>query len=89
MKKAILIESLALFVILATYPTAVQSQPRGYYGYGTGRGYGRQSSSTARAMMQDYLKSSRNPDLKLGKIKIECIYFIDDCFLRAKMLVSL
>ena len=46
-------------------------------GYGMGRGYGRQSRSTgksvdakeAEAMMEDYLKSSRNPNLKLGKIK--------------------
>ena len=46
-------------------------------GYGMGRGYGRQSQSTgksidakeAEAMMKDYLKSSRNPNLKLGKIK--------------------
>jgi hypothetical protein len=46
-------------------------------GYGMGRGYGRQSPSTgksidakeAEAMMKDYLKSSRNPNLKLGKIK--------------------
>ncbi|MCJ7539292.1 MAG: hypothetical protein MUO88_06455 [Desulfobacterales bacterium] len=51
----------------------------GGYGsdYGMGRGYGRQSQSTgksidakeAEAMMKDYLKSSRNPNLKLGKIK--------------------
>lgn len=49
----------------------------GYYGYGMGRGYGRQYQSTgktidakeAEAMMKDYLKSSRNPNLKLGKIK--------------------
>ena len=46
-------------------------------GYGMGRGYGRQSQTTgkpidakeAEAMMKDYLKSSRNPNLKLGKIK--------------------
>ena len=46
-------------------------------GYGMGRGYGRQSQSTgkpidakeAEAMIKDYLKSSRNPNLKLGKIK--------------------
>ena len=45
--------------------------------YGTGRGYGRQYPSRgktidakeAAAMMNDYLKSSRNPNLKLGKIK--------------------
>ena len=45
-------------------------------GYGMGRGYGRQSRSTgkpidakeAEAMMKDYLKSSRNPNLKIGKI---------------------
>ena len=45
--------------------------------YGTGRGYGRQYPSRgktidakeAEAMMKDYLKSSRNPNLKLGKIK--------------------
>ncbi|GAB6145476.1 hypothetical protein [Desulfocicer niacini] len=45
-------------------------------GYGMGRGYGQQSRSTgkpidakeAEAMMKDYLKSSRNPNLKLGKI---------------------
>ena len=45
----------------------------GGYGYG----YGRQSQQTgkpidakeAAAMMSDYLKSSRNPNLKLGKIK--------------------
>ena len=45
--------------------------------YGTGRGYGRQYQSSgksieakeAEAMMKDYLKSSRNPNLKLGKIK--------------------
>ena len=51
----------------------------GGYGYGMGPGYryGRQSQSTgksidakeAEAMMKDYLKSSRNPNLKLGKIK--------------------
>ncbi len=49
----------------------------GYYGYGSGRGYGRQYSPTgktvdkkeAEAMMKDYLRSSRNPNLKLGKIK--------------------
>ncbi|MCX5847127.1 MAG: ferritin-like domain-containing protein [Deltaproteobacteria bacterium] len=49
----------------------------GGYGYGMGRGYGRQSQSTgksidakeAEVMMKDYLKSSRNPNLKLGKIK--------------------
>jgi len=47
------------------------------YGMGPGRGYGRQYRSTgkaigakeAEAMMKDYLKSSRNPNLKLGKIK--------------------
>ena len=46
-------------------------------GYGMGRGYGGQSQSTgksinakeAETMMKDYLKSSRNPNLKLGKIK--------------------
>jgi len=46
-------------------------------GYGPGYGYGRQSRSTgksidakeAETMMKDYLKSSRNPNLKLGKIK--------------------
>ena len=46
-------------------------------GYGMGRGYGRQYPSTgksidakeAEAMMKDYVKSSRNPNLKLGKIK--------------------
>ena len=46
-------------------------------GYGMGHGYGRQSQSTgksidakeAEAMMKDYLKSTRNPNLKLGKIK--------------------
>lgn len=44
---------------------------------GTGRGYGRQYPSRgktidakeAAAMMNDYLESSRNPNLKLGKIK--------------------
>jgi len=49
----------------------------GYYGSDTGRGYGRQYPSKgkaidakeAEAMMNDYLKSSRNPNLKLGKIK--------------------
>jgi hypothetical protein len=49
----------------------------GNYGYGMGRGYGRQYQSTgkpinakeAEAMMKDYLKSSKNPNLKLGKIK--------------------
>lgn len=47
------------------------------YGMGSGYGYGRQSQSTgkpvdakeAEAMIKDYLKSSRNPNLKLGKIK--------------------
>jgi hypothetical protein len=47
-------------------------------GYGMGRGYGRQSQSTgksidakeAEAMMKDYLKSTRNPNLKLGNIKV-------------------
>jgi hypothetical protein len=50
-------------------------------GYGTGRSYRRQSPSTgksidvqidvqgAEAMMNDYLKSTRNPNLKLGKMK--------------------
>jgi hypothetical protein len=46
-------------------------------GYGMGYGYGRQSQTPgkptdakeAEAMMKDYLKSSRNPNLKLGKIK--------------------
>lgn len=45
--------------------------------YGMGRGYGRQYLSNgkaidakeAEAMMKDYLKSSRNPNLKLGKIQ--------------------
>lgn len=49
----------------------------GYYGSDTGRGYGRHHQSTGKAinakeaenMMKDYLKSSRNPNLKLGKIK--------------------
>jgi len=49
----------------------------GYGGYGMGPGYGQQFRSTgkaidlkeAEAMMKDYLKSSRNPNLKLGKIK--------------------
>jgi len=48
-----------------------------YYGSGTDRGYGRHHQSTGKAinakeaeiMMKDYLKSSRNPNLKLGKIK--------------------
>jgi hypothetical protein len=56
----------------------------GGYGYGMGpgmmgRSYGRQSQSTgnsidakgAEAMMKDYLKSTKNPNLKLGKIKDE------------------
>ncbi|PKN76379.1 MAG: hypothetical protein CVU52_05055 [Deltaproteobacteria bacterium HGW-Deltaproteobacteria-10] len=46
-------------------------------GYDMGRGYGRQypesgksiDSKEAETMMKDYLKSSRNPNLKLGKIK--------------------
>jgi hypothetical protein len=46
-------------------------------GHGMGRGYGRQSQAAgksidakeAEAMMKDYLKSSRNPNLKLGNIK--------------------
>ncbi len=45
--------------------------------YGAGRGHGRQypargktiDAKEAAAMMNDYLKSSRNPNLKLGKIK--------------------
>ncbi len=45
--------------------------------FGTGRGYGQQyplidraiDAKEAEAMMNDYLKSSRNPNLKLGKIK--------------------
>jgi hypothetical protein len=49
----------------------------GYYGSDTGRGYGRHYRSTGKAvnakeaevMMKDYLRSSRNPNLKLGKIK--------------------
>ncbi|PKN50818.1 MAG: hypothetical protein CVU55_15275 [Deltaproteobacteria bacterium HGW-Deltaproteobacteria-13] len=49
----------------------------GYYGSETGRGYGRHYQSTGKAinakeaetMMKDYLKSSRNPNLKLGKVK--------------------
>lgn len=47
------------------------------YGMGPGYGYGRQYRSTGKpidakeadAMMKDYLKSSRNPNVKLGKIK--------------------
>lgn len=47
------------------------------FGYGMGRSYGRQSQSTgksidakeAKAMMNDYLKSSRDPNLKLREIK--------------------
>ncbi len=47
------------------------------YGYGMGPGYGPQYRTggkpldlkEAKAMMSDYLKSSRNPNLKLGKIK--------------------
>jgi rubrerythrin len=47
------------------------------YGYGMGPGYGPQYRTggkpldlkEAKAMMNDYLKSSRNPNLKLGKIK--------------------
>ncbi len=47
------------------------------YGYGMGPGYGAQYRTggkpidlkEAKAMMSDYLKSSRNPNLKLGKIK--------------------
>jgi hypothetical protein len=46
-------------------------------GYGMGRSYERQSQSTgksidakeAEAMMKDYLKATKNPNLKLGKIK--------------------
>jgi hypothetical protein len=53
------------------------SRGPGGYGYGMGRGYGGQSQSTgksidakeAETMMKDYLKSTRNPNLKLGKIK--------------------
>jgi len=49
----------------------------GGYGYGKGPGYGAQYRAggksidlkEAKAMMSDYLKSSRNPNLKLGKIK--------------------
>ncbi len=47
----------------------------GGYGMGPGHGYGRQptgkaiDAKEAEAMMKDYLKSSRNPNLKLGKIK--------------------
>jgi hypothetical protein len=49
----------------------------GYYGSDTGRGYGRHYQSKGKAvnakeaenMMKDYLNSSRNPNLKLGKIK--------------------
>ena len=45
----------------------------GYYGYDTGRGYppfGKAiNAKEAEAMMNDYLKYSRNPNLKLGKIK--------------------
>ncbi|PKN37938.1 MAG: hypothetical protein CVU62_09470 [Deltaproteobacteria bacterium HGW-Deltaproteobacteria-2] len=49
----------------------------GYYGSDTGHGYGRHHQPMAKAitakeaetMMKDYLKSSRNPNLKLGKIK--------------------
>lgn len=47
-----------------------------YYGYGHGRGYRRHlstgkliSAKEAENMMKDYLKSSRNPNLKLGKMK--------------------
>lgn len=47
------------------------------YGYGMGPGFGPQYRTggkpidlkEAKAMMSDYLKSSRNPNLKLGKIK--------------------
>ena len=46
-------------------------------GYGMGRGYGRQTQPTgkpidakeAEDLMNDYLKSTRNPNLKLGEIK--------------------
>lgn len=46
-------------------------------GYGMGRGYGRYSQSTgktidakeAESMMKEYLKSTRNPNLKIGEIK--------------------
>jgi hypothetical protein len=49
----------------------------GYDGYGMGRSYRQQPQSTgksidtkeAEAIMNDYLKSTRNPSLKLGKIK--------------------
>ena len=48
----------------------------GYYGADDSRGYGRQYQPSGKAvdakeaetMMNDYLKSSRNPNLKLGKI---------------------
>jgi hypothetical protein len=53
----------------------------GGYGYdnGMGRGYGRQSqppgkpldANEAESMMKDYLNSTRNPNLKLGKINDE------------------
>ena len=84
MKKTIFVISLALAVALAAGIATVQSQPaRGGYGYGMGsgygmgRGYGGQSQSTgksidakeAETMMKDNLKSTRNPNLKLGKIK--------------------
>lgn len=49
----------------------------GYYGYEAGRAHKWQyppsgktiDAKEAEAMMKDYLKSSRNPNLKLGKIK--------------------
>jgi hypothetical protein len=80
MKKTILVMSLVLAVAFVLGTVTVQSQPGrdGYgYDYGMGRGYGRQSPSTgkpidakeAEAIMKDYLKSTRNPNLKLGKIK--------------------
>lgn len=76
--------SLLFALTFALYPVSAQSQPdRGGSGYGMGpgmmgSGYGSTQHPSggkaieqkeARAMVSDYLKNSRNPNLKLGKIK--------------------
>ena len=65
------------FGMMGGYGSGMGPGMMGGSGYGMGRGYGPQSQSTgksidakeAEAMMKDYLKSTRNPNLKLGKIK--------------------
>ncbi|MFB3925396.1 MAG: hypothetical protein ACE14T_05020 [Syntrophales bacterium] len=102
MKKTIFIISLALTLAFVLSPAVVQSQPgRGGYGYGMGPGmmgpgYVPQYRTggkpidlkEAKAMMSDYLKSSRNPNLKLGKIKDSDRAFEAEIRTRSNVLVD-